>query len=184
MFGDKKKLPIKYILTDRTLNGQKNEKTQSTDYVLISTWRIGMGQIRFSRIADVAIPYFPIETDKRFYCSHSGDALYFLTMKDGKQCIVTVYLADFSWRISDFSSEEIPEMKDLKDSAMICKNHVLVINVPEGLTPRKSGMLSGDFVAFNLQTLDRIWTATNAEKVFFNGFNSMIAGNEKAMLEK
>ena len=105
-------------------------------------------------------------------------------MKDGKQCIVTVYLADFSWRISDFSSEEIPEMKDLKDSAMICKNHVLVINVPEGLTPRKSGMLSGDFVAFNLQTLDKIWTATNAEKVFFNGFCSMVAGNEKAMLEK
>ena len=117
--------------------GEENAKTKSIDCVLISTWRIGKGQIRFSRIADVAIGHPPIETDLKFYCSHSGDALYYLTQVEGQLCIVTVYLADFRWRISPFSGEDIPVVKDLKDSAMISQNKVLVINVPEGLTPKK-----------------------------------------------
>jgi hypothetical protein len=60
----------------------------------------------------VAIEFPPIETDLRFYCSHSGDALYYLTLREGKQCIVTVYLADFSWRISEFNGGDIPSKKD------------------------------------------------------------------------
>ena len=56
---------------------------------------------------------------------------------------------------------------------MICKNKVLVIKIPEGITPKKPGQISGDFAAFDLKTRERIWTATNAEKVFFQGFDSL-----------
>ena len=79
----KEKNKINLVIEDRFVMGEENAKTKSIDCVLISTWRIGKGQIRFSRIADVAIGHPPIETDLKFYCSHSGDALYYLTQVEG-----------------------------------------------------------------------------------------------------
>ena len=52
---------------------------------------------------------------------------------------------------------------------MICGNRVLCVNLPLGLGEKKEGALSGDFVAFDLYTLENIWTAPNAERVFFAG---------------
>ena len=79
----KEKNKINLVIEDRLVMGEENAKTKSIDCVLISIWRIGKGQIRFSRIADVAIGHPPIETDLKFYCSHSGDALYYLTQVEG-----------------------------------------------------------------------------------------------------
>ena len=147
----KEKSKINLVIEDRNVIGLANAKTKSTDCVLISTWRIGKGQIRFSRIADVCVGYPPIETDLKFYCSHSGDAIYYLSkMEEGELGIVTVSLADFTFRFAPFTGGDIPVIKDLEDSSMICLNKVLVINVPEGLTPKKPGQVSGDFVAFDL----------------------------------
>ena len=69
--------------------------------------------------------------------SHSGDALYYLTLKGGKECIVVVYLADFRWRVFDFHGKNIPKLARLDESSLICKNRVLVINDPEGIQKKK-----------------------------------------------
>ena len=87
-----KKEPIKYALAERVVQGETRQKTDSVDYSMIAIWRIGGVHIHYSRIADVVIPYPPVETNERFYCSHSSDAIYYLSKKDGKQCIVVVYL--------------------------------------------------------------------------------------------
>lgn len=71
--------------------------------MIISTWRIGGKEIHYSRLADVLIPYPPVDTDERFYVSHTADAIYYLTKKEGKQAIIVVNLADFKWCVFDMS---------------------------------------------------------------------------------
>jgi hypothetical protein len=39
----KEKNKINFVIEDRWVIGEENEKTKSTDCVLISTWRIGKG---------------------------------------------------------------------------------------------------------------------------------------------
>lgn len=48
----------------------------------------------------------------RFYCSHSGDAIYFMTKNkaENEQKIVTVYLADLKYRVFDLSRRDIPRI--------------------------------------------------------------------------
>ena len=173
MFKNK---PLNYALSDRTIRGEFNKKTESTEFSLISVWKIGGEHLRFSRIADVIVPFPPVSSNEskgRFYISHSGDALYYLALKSGKECIVVVYLADFRWRVFDFHGKDIPELADLDDSALICNNHVLVINVPEGIKKKQFGQLSGDYVAYDLFNLEKIWHVTNAERVFFSGYKQL-----------
>ena len=146
----KKKAPLKFVLADRELKGEKRVYTQSTDYVLISVWRIGKANIRFSRLADVFVPFPPVTTDQRFYCSHSADAIYWLTMQDGKQSIVTLNLGDFKWSVFDFSGEDIPALINLNDSSLICDNQGLIIKNKEGYTQKKPNQLSGDFGFYDL----------------------------------
>lgn len=85
----------------------------------------------------MVIPFPPASTNKRFYISHSGDALYYLTLKGGKECIVVVYLADFRWRIFDFSGKDIPKIADLENSSLICNNRILVVKVPEDINKKQ-----------------------------------------------
>jgi hypothetical protein len=85
-------------------------------------------------VADMVVPFPPVsskEMKERFYISQSRNALYYLALKSGKECIVVVYLADFRWRVFDFHEKDITELADLEDSSLICINHILVINVPE-----------------------------------------------------
>jgi hypothetical protein len=131
---------------------------------MISIWRIGGAKLHYSRIADVLIPYAPVETDDNFYCSHTCDALYYLSKKDEKQCIVVVYLADLRWKVIEFEGKNIPKLENLFNSALIAANHVLCINIPKAAGDKN---LSGDFVAFDLHTRMKIWEAENAEMVFF-----------------
>lgn len=131
--------PIKYALLDRHIGGEYREKTDSIDYTMISIWRIGGEKLHYSRLSDVIIPFPPADSDQKFYASHSGDAIYYLSKNNGKQCIVTVQLGDFCWRVHDFESKDIPKLPDLKLSSMICDNRVLVINLQEGLTKKKYG---------------------------------------------
>jgi len=87
-----------YGLIPRTVEGEKRVKTETIDRVLISVWRIGGTSIHYSRLADVMIPYPPVVTDARFYCSHTSDAIYYLSKnKEGKQVIIVVNLGDFRW---------------------------------------------------------------------------------------
>ena len=76
-------------------------------------------------------------------------------------------LGDFCWRVHDFESKDIPKLPDLKHSSMIGDNRILVINLPEGLSRKKPGQLSGDFVAYDLFKLEIVWVAKNAERIFF-----------------
>lgn len=166
MFDERKSKPIKYALNHRVVNGEYREKTDTVDYVLISIWRIGGKDIHYSRIADVVIPYPPATTDERFYCSHTSDALYYLTKKDGKQSIIVVNLGDFRWRIFDLSRHGIPKLESLDNSALIYDNHVLVLNDE---SKKNKQALSGDFVAYDLFTEEKVWHVNNAERVFFSG---------------
>ena len=128
MFDERKTKPIKYSLNERIVKGELREKTDTIDYVVISTWRIGGKEIHYSRLADVTIPYPPVATDERFYVSHTADALYYLTMKGGKQAIIVVNLGDFKWRVFDMSGEGVPKVQSLDNSSLIYNNHVLVLN--------------------------------------------------------
>jgi len=112
--------------------------------------------------------------------AHSGNALYYLALKAGKECIVVVYLADFRWRIFEFHGKDIPKLADLENSSLICNNRVLVINVPEGIHSKQHGQLSGDYVGYDLLTLELIWHVSNVERVFFSGCKQTegIDGNE------
>ena len=166
MFDEKKAKMIKYALNDRILKGELREKTDTVDYVVISTWRIGGKDIHYSRLADVIIPYPPVVTDERFYCSHTADALYYLTKKDGKQAIIVVNLGDFRWRLFDLSREGIPKLENLENSALIYNNHVIVLNDE---SKKSKQALSGDFIAFDLFTEEKVWYVKNAERVFIQG---------------
>lgn len=166
MFDERKSKPIKYALNHRVVNGEHREKTDTVDYVLISIWKIGGKDIHYSRLADVVIPYPPATTDERFYCSHTSDALYYLTKKDGKQSIIVLNLGDFRWRIFDLSRQGIPKLESLDNSALIYDNHVLVLNDESKKTKLA---LSGDFVAYDLFTEEKVWHVNNAERVFFSG---------------
>jgi hypothetical protein len=84
MFDEKKAKTIKYALNDRIVRGEFREETDTVDHVAISIWRIGGKDIHYSRLADVIIPYPPVVSDRRFYCSHTADAVYYLTKKDDK----------------------------------------------------------------------------------------------------
>lgn len=150
MFNEKREKVFKaeYALVDRVVDGEKRTKTETMDRVIISTWRIGGTSIHYSRLADVIIPYPPVVTDARFYCSHSADALYYLSRnKEDKQCIVVVHLADFRWQIFNLHKGEIPQLETLENSALIYSNHVLVF---QDLSKKKKSALSGDYWAYDL----------------------------------
>jgi hypothetical protein len=156
-----------YALIDRVLDGEKRVKTETTDRVVISIWRIGGTSIHYSRLADVMIPYPPIVSDARFYCSHSSDALYYLALnKEGKQCVVVVHLGDFRWQIFNLNKSDIPILENLENSALIYSNHVLVF---QDLSKKRKNALSGDYWAYDLFNQDRIWHGIDVERVFFSG---------------
>jgi hypothetical protein len=48
-----------------------------------------------------------------------------------------VYLADFRWRIFDFSGKDIPKIADVENSSLICKNRILVVKVPEDINKKQ-----------------------------------------------
>jgi len=61
MFKNK---PLKYALSDRTVHGEYNKETDSTEFSLISVWKIGGEHLRFSRIADVIVPFPPVSSNE------------------------------------------------------------------------------------------------------------------------
>ena len=168
MFNEKrsrvKKVPL--ALADRKMLGELRAKTETLDHVLISVWRIGGRELRFSRLADVFIPYPPVATDERFYTSHTGDAIYYLSKHDGHNCIIVVNLSDFAWEMFDLSKPEIPKFETLDNSILIFNNHVIVF---QDMSSKKDNHLSGDFWGFDLHTQERIWHGINIEKIFFAG---------------
>jgi len=71
------KLPAKNFT-----EGWKNLDTQTYDSTLISIWRTGGSKLRMTRLKDTIIDTPPLESDQRFYMSHSGNAIFFLCEKD------------------------------------------------------------------------------------------------------
>lgn len=151
MFNEKrsrvKKVPL--ALADRQMRGELRAKTETLDHVLISVWRIGGRELQFSRLADVFIPYPPVTTDERFYTSHTGDAIYYLSKNNGNNCIIVVNLYDFTWQMFDLSKPEIPKFETLDNSLLIFNNHVIVF---QDTSAKKDNHLSGDFWGFDLHT--------------------------------
>lgn len=79
---DKKRRPINYSVKNRECIGEKRPRSDTIDHVVISNWNIGGMHLHFSRFSNVTIPYPPIETNDRFYFSHTCDAIYWLTKLD------------------------------------------------------------------------------------------------------
>jgi hypothetical protein len=126
MFKEK---PIRYGLTDMKVEGTKVEGTDTIDYVAISVWRIGGSLLRYSRLSDVVIPYAPLKSDEKFYCSHSSDAVYYLSQKaDGKQVLILVYLQNLQYRVIDLDFEGRTPLTDLKNSSIIAENTLICLS--------------------------------------------------------
>jgi hypothetical protein len=72
-------------------------------------------------------------------------------------------LGDFRWQIFDLSKMGIPELVNLENSALIYNNHVVVLN---DVSKKTKQALSGDFIAYDLYTEEKVWHVKNAERVF------------------
>ena len=94
--SDNNKKPLTFYRSKRDFKGEKRGETETMDHVVISNWRVGGMHLHYSRLNNVTIPHPPVTEDARFYFSHSGDAIYWLTKKeDGTKAIVVLYLSTF-----------------------------------------------------------------------------------------
>jgi hypothetical protein len=107
-----------------------------------------------------------VTTDERFYTSHTGDAIYYLSKHDGHNCIIVVNLSDFAWQMFDLAKPGVPKFESLDNSCLIFNNHVLIF---QDFTHKKDNHLSGDYWGYDLHNQERIWHGINIEKIFFAG---------------
>jgi hypothetical protein len=155
---------------DRQL-GLVNPEAKTRDSVCISVWRIGGKKLRYSRLASVIIPFSPAPSDKRFYVSHTSDAIYYLGFdrESGDTNLVLVYLATLKFSVFNLSNSEIyPKLSHLANSSLIYSNNVIVLN---DLTKKSKDALSGDYVAIDIYTDEILWRIKDVERVFFTGLN-------------
>lgn len=167
MFVDKKKnLAVNFSIADRKPIGQKKAKTETTDHVIISNWRVGGMNLHYARLNDVTIPHPPLEGDDRFYFSHSRTAVYWLTKIDAlKTGIVVLQLANFEWYLHELQ-DGVAVPRNLQNSSLICNDHVLVY---QNAAAKKGKRLSADFLFYDLFAQQVVYQAEEVEKIFFSG---------------
>jgi hypothetical protein len=81
--------------------GVYNESTGTIDSVLFSIWDVSSNDLRYKRIISYQIPHPPIDTDKKCYVSHQGDAVYWIGKQEGvgtkNSCLVVFDRFDFDF---------------------------------------------------------------------------------------
>jgi hypothetical protein len=146
------------------------------EYVCFSIWRNGGADLRYSRLKDTVIAIPPLQTDMKFYTSHSSDSVYYIgTQKDGedlKTVLVVIYLKNLEHKVYDLSKlrsklDASYPIKDLEDSSLIMNDTHFVIKSFKTVQGKHHAKEQKYFVVYNLEEDKEIWTINDCEKVFF-----------------
>ena len=99
-----KKKPTKLVAKKAKVDGEDNQKLQTTESCNISIWSSSLALLRYRRLKNTIIPVPCLTSDQRFRVSHCAKRLFYLGIVQGVKKLVVVYIKDLSYIVYDLGA--------------------------------------------------------------------------------